>query len=412
MALLVGCQKPPEKAAPVAAAKVVATVPEGKLNTLELTAEAEKRLGIVVAPVTEKKVGRLRTYSGEVVLPPGASLVVSAPVSGKLQVPGSASVPLVGAVVAAKQPIFVLTPLLSPERDVMTPAERIALAQAKNAIATSRIDAAGQVQQAQVQVEAAKISLDRAERLYRESAGTARAVDDAKAQHGIATKGLEAAQSRLKLLDEINLESGAGGGQQTPLVLEAPQAGLLRTQTAVAGEVVAAGAPLFEVMRFDPAWVRVPVYAGETKDLDQQEPAQVAPLNADSRDTALAAKPIAAPPTATPLAATVDLYYELPNPEAKLRPGERVTVRVKLAGSEAAERVVPWAAVVHDIYGGTWVYEQTAERTYVRRRVQVRYVVAEPDGQLAVLASGPAAGAKIVTTAVIDLFAVEVGYAK
>ena len=39
---------------------------------------------------------------------------------------------------------------------------------------------------------------------------------------------------------------------------------------------------------------------------------------------------------------------------------------------------------MHDINGGTWVYENTAAHTYVRRRVQVRYVVDD----LAVLETG------------------------
>ena len=67
---------------------------------------------------------------------------------------------------------------------------------------------------------------------------------------------------------------------------------------------------------------------------------------------------------------------------------ERMSVRVKLQGA-SEQRVVPWSAVMHDINGGTWVYEKTAEHTYIRRRVQVRYVVDD----LAVLESGPAAGA-------------------
>ena len=65
-------------------------------------------------------------------------------------------------------------PLLSPERAVLTPAERVRFAEAKNAVATSRIDAVGLVQQGEVQVEAAKIVLDRAERPVREQAGTVR----------------------------------------------------------------------------------------------------------------------------------------------------------------------------------------------------------------------------------------------
>src|SRR5262245_30170591 len=402
-----GC-KPVEKKAEAhpSPAKVEKVQQESDVNKLQLTKEAKERLGIELAPVEMKSVSRVRTYGGEIALPPGASLVISAPVGGKLRPAAGDSVPAVGTLVSAKQPIFLLTPLLSPERDVLTPAERISMAQAKNMIITTRIDAAGQVAQAKEQVIAAKIALERAERLLRDSAGTAKAVDDAKAQLNIANAGLEAAEARQKVVDSISLE-GSEAGEQTPLVIESPQAGMIRTQNVAAGEVVASGAPLFEVMKFDPIWVRVPVYAGETSQLALDQPAEVLPLNEDQKTRGQQAKPIAAPPTATLLAATVDLYYELANREGRLRPGERMTVRVKLQGA-SEQRVVPWSAVMHDIYGGTWVYENTAPLTYVRRRVQVRYVVDD----LAVLESGPPAGAQIVTTGVVELFGTEFGFAK
>jgi RND family efflux transporter MFP subunit len=379
--------------------------PETKFNDIVLTPEAETRLGLATAAVESKQVSRVRAYGGEIALPPGASLVVSAPVGGRLQAPSSEPPPVAGALVAARQPIFLLTPLLSPERDVLTPAERVNLVQAKTALATSQITAEGQVQQARVQYDKAKLDLERAERLLRDQAGTKRAVDDAQAQFTSTQKSLEAAESLKKQLDGLTLDAEAG--KQNPLTIESPQDGMIRAQHATAGEVVSAGAPLFEVMRFDPIWVRVPVYAGETGDLALDQPAQVLPLTGDERASAITANPIAAPPTATLLAATVDLYYELPNPKGILRPGERMTVRVKLK-SASEQRVVPWSAVVYDIYGSPWVYENTDPHTYVRRRVQVKYVV----DKLAVLETGPNVGAKIVTASAMELFATQVGYAK
>jgi membrane fusion protein, heavy metal efflux system len=387
-------------------AKVATIAQEGQLNTIQLTEEAKDRLGITLAPVEKREVSRVRSYGGEIALPPGASLVISAPVGGKLQAASTANVPTVGMLVSARQPIFLLTPLLSPERDVLTPAERISMAQAKNVIITTRIEAAGQVATAREQVAAAKIALERAERLFRDAAGTAKAVDDAKAQLNLANATLQAAEERQKAVDSINLE-GSEAGQQTPLVIESPQSGMIRAQNAAPGEVVAAGAPLFEVMKYDPVWVRVPVYAGETSQLALDQPAEVVPLNADGISRGHTAEPIAAPPTATLLAATVDLYYRLANPEGHLRPGERMTVRVKLRGA-SEQRVVPWSAVMHDIHGGTWVYEKTAPLTYVRRRVQVRYVVDD----LAALESGPALGAQIVISGSVELFGTEFGFAK
>lgn len=240
-------------------AKVAKIANEGELNTIKLTAEAEKHLALAVAPVEFKPMPRVSTYGGEIMLPPGASLIVSAPFTGTLEAPtkdGAAPGP--GDIVTARQPLFKLQPLITPDREALTPAERVRYTESRNAIATARIDAANQLAQALVQQEAAKINLSRAERLLGDGAGTARAVDDAKAQMQLSEKGVEAAQSRKKLLDELNLDE-ASQNQLPPILIEAPHAGMIRTLNVAPGEVVAVAAPLFEVMKLDPIWVRVPV---------------------------------------------------------------------------------------------------------------------------------------------------------
>lgn len=386
-------------------AQVAKIAQEDQLNTIQLKDTAAKRLGITIAAIERKKIDRSRVYGGEIALPPGASIIVSAPVGGTLQAPGKAAVSQVGATVARGQPIFLLLPLLSPERSVLTPAERIRFAEAKNSVATARIDADGQVQQALVQVEAARIALERAERLFRDNVGTARAVDDAKAQQQLAAKALEAAHARKKYVDAIELDEAAG--QLKPMTIDSPQDGIVRAAHAAVGEVVAMGAPLFEIMQGDPIWVRVPVYAGELSQIAADQPAQVSGLGDAKGAEAMPAQPVNAPPTAVALASAVDLYYALPNPEGTLRPGQRVSVRLPLTGALEC-LVIPWSAVLHDVYGGTWIYEQTAPLTYVRRRVQVRQVV----DAMAILEDGPPAGAKIVTAGVMELFGTEFGFAK
>ena len=386
-------------------AQVSAVVNEEQLNTIQLSPAAEERLAIATAAVETRDVSRVRVYGGEILLPPGAALTISAPLGGTLRAPAPGGVPAVGDPLAEKQPVFVLTPLLSPEREVLTPAERIRFAESRNMLATSRIDAEAQAQQAFVQVDAARIALERAERLFRESAGPARTVDEAKAQLALATRSLEAAESRRKLLASLNLDEAVG--ELTPLVIESPQPGIVRARHAAAGEVVASGAALFEVWKLDPVWVRVPVYVGEATEVAADDEAIVGELAARANDAGAAAQPVRAPPTAAPLASNVDLYYELPNPHGALRPGQRVSVRVKLR-DPTASRVIPWSAVLHDIHGGNWVYERTAPHTYVRRRVTVRYVV---DG-LAVLEHGPAENAQIVTAGAMELFGTETGFAK
>ena len=58
----------------------------------------------------------------------------------------------------------------------------------------------------------------------------------------------------------------------------------------------------------------------------------------------------------------------------RLKPGQRVSVSLPLRGEEES-LVVPWAAILHDIHGNTWVYENIAPQTFTRRRVQVARIV-------------------------------------
>ena len=402
-ALLSGCQKSSVPPAVKSPAKVQSIANEEDLNTIELTPEAEARLGIVVEPVANRRLTRVRSFGAEVALPPGASMLVSAPVGGTLKT--THGEPKVGMHVSRGQKVFELLPLLSPERAVLTPSERVRFAEAKNAVATARVDAVGLVKQAEVQVEAAKIALNRAERLLADQAGTVRAVDDAKAQLRLAEKSLEAAQARQKLLEGVQLDEAAG--QLLPLDIESPHDGIIRSLSVADGEVVAPGAALFEVLDVDPVWVKVPVYVGEVPEIAAERAAQISRLGEPANPTERAAAAINAPPTAVPLASSVDLYYELSNPKGELRPGERVIARLTLAGDEETP-AIPWSSVVHDINGGTWVYEQLAPHKFIRRRIQVRYV---QDGQAA-LADGPAVGRPIVTAAAMELFGTEFGFAK
>ena len=134
---------------------------------------------------------------------------------------------------------------------------------------------------------------------------------------------------------------------------------------------------------------------------------EVGNLTARPGEAHVAAQPAVAPPSADPLAATVNLFYSLDNRQTRFLPGQRVGVQLALRGAESALSV-PWSAVVHDIYGGTWVYETRGPRTYARQRVVVDHVA---DGT-ALLASGPAEGTSIVAEGAVELFGIETGFSK
>lgn len=377
-----------EKKAP--AATVTKVVKEDELNTVTLSEQAAQSLGVKHGVVAKKAVRRVRVYGGEVTIPTGQAIVVSAPLGGVLRAP-DAGVPKVGQRVKKGQPVFLLSPLLTPE--------------ARTTLASAQVDADGQVKGAEAQRDGTKIAVDRSKRLLKEGVGFQRNLDEAQVAYDIALKGLEAAQARLTLLTKVVGELDKGTG--APIAIDSPEDGLLRNLSALPGQNVPAGGGLFEVVDLDRVWVRVPLPAGDLDEIARTEEASVGNLNAAPGAKSHPAKPVAAPPSANALAATVDVFYETPNADGRLTPGQRVGVTLPLA--DAKESVtLPWSAVIFDINGGTWVYEQKGPRTYARRRVIVRHV----SGADAVLEGGPAVGTVVLAEGGQELFGAETGFSK
>jgi hypothetical protein len=75
------------------------------------------------------------------------------------------------------------------------------------------------------------------------------------------------------------------------------------------------------------------------------------------------------------------------------------------------ETVVPYAAVLYDPKGATWVYTIPQPLTYVRERVVVRRV-AGANGTEAVLSEGPPPGTTVVSTGAVELYGAELGVGK
>jgi RND family efflux transporter MFP subunit len=366
-----------QKAAPPA--KVENAVKESDLATIKLTPQAESRLGISTAPVAIERIAQTRTFAGEIVLPPDRTTSVAAPVGGTL----AASAPLtVGAWVRKGQTLFRLTPLLPPERDLRVQLER-------------------DIANAQTRVEAARIRFNRAEQLLRDRAGSEKAVEQAREELNLAENDLKAARERLERYDKAPVSADVA------VIVAAPREGMIQKVFANPGQTITSGAPLFEVTSLSMVWIRVPVYVGDLRLVDRRQTARVHALNEAPGAPSRPARPVNAPPTADPASDTADLYFELQNPDGSLRPGQKMGVTLSERTS-AESLVVPWSAVLHDINGGTWVYESTAPQQYVRRRVEVRRVV----GSLAVLARGPAVGAKVVTDGAAEIFGTEFGTGK
>lgn len=91
------------------------------------------------------------------------------------------------------------------------------------------------------------------------------------------------------------------------------------------------------------------------------------------------------------------------------RAAERLDIKtvtvpsLQLTRSGARRPVVPYASVLYDAKGVTWVYTSPANLVYVRHRITVDYI----EGDQAVLTDGPPAGTQVVTQGGQELFGAE-----
>lgn len=232
-------------------------------------------------------------------------------------------------------------------------------------LGTQQVAADGEVLRAAAQTRLARIALTRAEALVREEAGSLRGRDEAAAALATARAAEVTARRQREIL----------------------------------------GPPIATLDAQPRLWVRVIVPAADIAGLSRREAVQVRPLGA--KGASRTALPIAAPPSANALNATVDLYYTLDNRDRTWRVGQRVAVSLPVAAAPQKGLSIPASAIVRDIYGGEWVYQRTAPRTYLRRRVEI----ASSTGGSALVARGLTHGDAVVTDGAAELFGTEFGVA-
>lgn len=229
-------------------------------------------------------------------------------------------------------------------------------------LAGAQIASDGAVDRARVARDAARARFERFRKLFGSRTISERARDDAAEELGTAEAALKMAQAQRQLL----------GG----------------SLSAAPGK--------------SKVWIRAAVFTGDLPRLNLSAEARVSALNA--KRTSRAAQSAASPATANSQTSTAFVFYEADNSDGALRLGERVDLVIPMTETRA-QLVVPWTAILYDINGGEWVYERTAPQVFVRRRVQVAAVMQND----AVLASGPAAGAQIVSVGAPELFGTEFG---
>ena len=91
---------------------------------------------------------------------------------------------------------------------------------------------------------------------------------------------------------------------------------------------------------------------------------------------------------------------------------ERLDIQTSTVRDErvngVVRKVVPYAAVIYDLQGATWLYTNPAPFTFVRESITVDFI----EGDRAVLTKGPSSGIEIVIVGVAELYGTETGVAK
>jgi hypothetical protein len=84
---------------------------------------------------------------------------------------------------------------------------------------------------------------------------------------------------------------------------------------------------------------------------------------------------------------------------------KRLDVQTDVVTEQGKRTIVPYAAIVYETDGETWVYTNPEGLSYVRAHVVVKAI----EGDRAILTKGPTAGTEVVTVGVAELFGAEHG---
>lgn len=315
---------------------------------------------------------------GRVVPVPSNRAIVAPPVSGIIQ-PGS--IPRVGQQVDRGQRLVTL---------VQTPTAAEA---AQIRIETMRVDAERRrLQQAEIEAQArleeATHDLGRARRLYEKKAYSAKALEVDELNEKAMAAQLGAVQEQLKALQ-------APPPARTTYEVDSPISGTIVSVNKSAGEQVAPGEAIFDIVAMDTVWVEAPIFEKDLGKINRNAEAiftttafpdkefrgRLVTLNAVVDEETRAAKAI----------------FEVSNRSGELRVGMQANVRLD-AGAKQTVLLVPRESVV-DNEGQKIVYVQLSGEQFERRNV----VVGDEYGSKLAIVSGIKPGERIVTQGAYQL---------
>ena len=207
---------------------------------------------------------------------------------------------------------------------------------------------------------------------------------------------------------------------KTALVREEP----MDPTQQVGGEVVSASTGL------SAAIVRVELTETEVRRVRREEPAFVLPLARDSKAGRIKAVPLSGAiahtlsldskvrrikalplkkPTESGLYAVPGtIHYQVTSADHGLVNRQLVFVELALSGDGERRKIIPYAAVLYDAKGQTWVYTNPEQLVFTRQPIHIDTIM----GDEAFLVDGPPVGTAVVTVGGAELYGTEFGVGK
>ena len=87
---------------------------------------------------------------------------------------------------------------------------------------------------------------------------------------------------------------------------------------------------------------------------------------------------------------------------------EKAAERINVQTADVGGTVIPYAAVIYDTEGNTWIYTNPEPLTYIRKSILVDHI----EGDQAILSEEVDSGTKVVTLGVSELYGAETGVSK
>lgn len=363
--------------------------PSLELNPDEIVISKESQIlfGIRTALAVQGKLMSGIRVTGYVRAIPQRRAEVVAPVSGRVKPRESLTV---GSRVRRGQTLAVVEQVLSAS-------DLAGLEATRTELKSREAELSAVAQAAEAKLSAAKLELERAQRLLEVGAAPLRRVQEAKLQVELAQTEMEAANKRLSIT-----QSGSQSvAEVKSYALTSPISGVIARADFSAGEQVDAGKSLFTVVDLERVWIEAEVFE---KDLAVVTGAQ----EAEFTSAALPGQRFMIAPNSSnhlltigtevhPEKRTVAVIYEVANPQGRLKDG--MTAEVVIKSSSKQEVVSIPKRAVSEEKGRKVVYVYTGGEQFTRRSIQLGQ---EGSEQIEVK-SGLKAGERIVVEGLYQL---------